>query len=250
MNTKPHTKSRFGLMTAIGAAAVSFLAPVTQAQVILNGDFELGVTESWTNNGGTSEATTPIGGDHSARLAFQTAGNLQQTPGSAFSDWTLSFDLALSDPGSSASRSFQLNLPHSGGGNINMRIVQGTPEAGVGTVQFFNGSSWALGAADAVNFSSAEDSLTVNSVTLTGNYSGTASYDLTVNGNTAAGLAHWQSGAPAPGATLSTVIFETGNLAGGSWAVVDNVSVIPEPGTYAVFLGLAGLAFVAVRRRR
>lgn len=231
-------------------------------QNLVNGDFETpgstSIFDSWSNNAGVTVAAQSISGSASARIAVSSAntGNaLNQNltdPGNSLSQYSISFDFAVSDPGSSTSRAMQLNLrtvPGSEGGNINMRVVTGSTP-GMGTIQVFQGT-WNTVLANAVNFSTAEtgSGFLANSLTLDGNYSeATPSYVITANGNSSGTLSYFQNSAPAQGTTLKQVSFQSGNIAAGAWSVVDNVTVVavPEPGTLGLFalggLGLLGLA--------
>lgn len=259
-NGQTHPLPSYDELTAVmRATATDNLCPPgvepcfpPEPSFIENGDFELldpgaPVFASWNNTSAIGIAAEAIDGDRSARLVYQHAGHLYQPiddPNASLSRWTVSFDVALSDPGPPVARSFQLNLPHPGG-NINLRVIRGSTP-GRGTVQFFDGvafagGTWVTALTDAVNFSSSEEALEVNRIRLSGDYSGAAPrFDLTVNGTTASDIEAWQNASPDPGAAITQVRFETGNFAAGAWAVVDNVSVhrMPPPAGFSQWQAL------------
>lgn len=246
----------------IPAAAILFaIGTSAQAQFLSNGDLETAggtsLFDSWSNNAGVTLASQPIGGDSSARISLNTAntGNaLNQNltdPGNSLSQYSISFDFATSNPGSSTARAMQLNLrtvPGVEGGNINMRIVAGSV-AGMGTIDVFGGG-WQTVLPNVVNFSTSEtgSGFLINSLTLDADYSAaTPSYIITANGNSSGTLSFFQNSAPAQGDTLKQVSFQSGNIAAGAWSVVDNIAVVavPEPGVLSLFalggFGLLGL---------
>jgi hypothetical protein len=256
MKTKSiHSAKKLLLISLLcGAASAS-----ANAQYLSNGDFESteGTFQSWTFNGGVSEATQPISGNHSARIVANsgnTGNALNQNlvdPSNSLFAYQLSFDFAVSDPGSASSRSLQLNLrsvPGSDTGNINLRVVRGSA-AGIGTVQVFGGT-WQTALVDAINFSTEQTGagFILNSMTIFGDYSETPFYTISVNGVDSANLSSFQTAAPAADATLKQISFQSGNLVAGSWSVVDNVTVtvVPEPAT----LTLVGVGLLAILGRR
>jgi len=253
------------LLTVGVAALLTGLPSSASGAFIQNGDFEsldpgAPLFDSWTNNAGVSLAAQAISGSNSARIALNTgnAGNaLNQTvndPGGTLSVFDLSFDFATSNPGGTTARSMQLSLRTvvgSNSGNINMRVVNGSI-AGMGHVQVFDGSAFQTVLADVVNFSTSESGagFIANRARFAGDFSGTTPfYAITVNGTSSANLSHFQGGAPAQGAPLREISFQSGNIAAGAWSVLDNVVVVPEPGTLAM-LGVGASLWLASMNRR
>lgn len=242
-------KMKKKLIIMLMSVAVLGLSSMCSAY-ISNGDFEAEDTfESWSLIA-TQEAPVAISDNKSAKLVPAGGGNLTQdlsTPQSAF---VVDLDLAVSDPGSG--RSFQLNLYHaSEAGNTNMRIVQGDT-SGMGTLEAFNGSNWQNVVTDAVTLSADDQNLAVNHLKIVGDYSSSPSYDVYVtdaadNTQSAMNVNAWQNTPPTAGDMLETVKFDSSNFAGGSFSVVDNISVVPEPATVAL-LGLGGMALIRKRR--
>ncbi len=250
------------VMTAVGVMAVASSA---SAAYLTNGDLETldagtPVFTGWSNNAGTSIATQAIEGNYSARIERETANNgnaLNQNfndPDGDLSVFRISLDFAASDPGSSTSRSLQFNVrtlqnPNDGNvGSINLRIVRGSAE-GLGTVQVLNGSTFVSVLTDAVTLASSEsgDGFVVNSLSIDADYTTSPSYTVTANGVTTDSLSYFQTTAPSAGTAVKQLSFQSGNVVTGAWAVVDNISVVPEPAA-ASLLGVAGL--LALRRRR
>jgi hypothetical protein len=196
-------------------------------------------------------------------VALATNSNLTQTtsdPSLALTKYTFATDLVL--PNGGTGRSFQVNLFHASGKNINLRIVgdDGNSTAdstALGDVQVFNGSTWVTALTDAINFTATDGSggfgasPNINSLSVTGDYSGaTPSYTVSSNGSTSAALTAFQGGAPTSGSRLTSVSFQGGSLASGTYFVVDNVAVsaVPEPASIAL-IGLGGLTLMSRRRR-
>jgi len=240
-------RTRILLMVGVAAAASVAAAPSqADTEYLLNGDLEvLGANpplfEFWTNNAGTTLAAQAISGSNSARIGRDTGslGNaLNQTlndAASLLSTFTASFDFAASDPGSATARSMQFLLRTVVGantGNVNLRVVSGS-QPGLGNVEVFDGAAFQTALADVVNFSISETGVDFisNSATIVGDYSGaTPFYTITVNGTASESLSHFQGGAPAQGTTLKEISWQSGNLAAGAWAVVDDISLVgPDP---------------------
>lgn len=257
MNPKS-TACRQILSTLLLTAAFGFSAG---AQTLVNGDFESpGSFTGWTTNAGVVSAVQPIAGVNSARIRYSisNSGNaLTQILGDTFSQFTLSFDAAASDPGSSSARSLQLVLRTGStfGDNtrsINMRLVGGTT-AGFGTVQVYNGSAWVTALTDVFSLSTAESGagFLVNTIQFDGDFTSTPFYTITVNGTTSASLSAFQSGTPTAGQGLAQISFGSGNMVTGSWSVVDNFNVmaVPEPGVATLLVGLGLTGLIVLRRR-
>jgi hypothetical protein len=248
------------ILTAVSVVALGGLISPASGAFISNGDLEsLGpgtptLFESWTNSAGATLASQAISGNNSARIALNTDGNaLNQNandPHETLKLFDLSFDFAVRDPGAPANaRSMQLNMRTEPGLNvrqINMIVVRGSVP-GMGSVRVFDGTAFQTALADVVHFSPNETDLEVNHVTVTGDFSAAPLYSITVNGTTSANLSFFQGGAPAPGTPLRQISFQSGNVAAGAWAVVDNIVLVPEPAS----LGLLGIgAFLVPRRLR
>src|SRR5690606_10120396 len=142
-----------------------------------------------------------------------------------------------------------LQNPNDGNvGSINLRIVRGSAE-GLGTVQVLNGSTFVSVLTDAVTLASSEsgDGFVVNSLSIDADYTTSPSYTVTANGVHTDSLSYCQTTAPSAGTAVKQLSFQSGNVVTGAWAVVDNISVVPEPAA-ASLLGVAGL--LALRRRR
>jgi hypothetical protein len=229
------------------------MVSTVNASFIQNGTFETldpgsPVFASWSNGGSVTAAVVPISGAYSAKLIRNSGGYLQQHPSTPQPVFAVELDLALSDPGSSTDRSFQMNLLHTsttiGSGNyhnINMRVVRGSA-AGVGTVQVYNQTttSWVNALTDAVTFSANENTLSVNHVIFSGNYGdGSPAYNISVKDSggttrTALELTLWQGTPPtATGDNLTSVRFDNTNIVTGSWCVVDNINVTQAPSAQA-----------------
>lgn len=261
-----------GRVTRLVLGSIAFLGvlPVTAGAAFLtNGDFEtepLGddsattTFPNWTEAAGGNAVNTPvpITGAHSAKLVAGGGSMSQSTsdPGNGLTTFTFDLDFAASDPGGPTNRSFHLNVRHAptAGGlfhQINVRVVD-IDSDGDGDVQVFNSptgtntGSWITALPSAVVFSASDTDLGVNHLTIVGDYSdATPSYDLTVNAALSAGRTEFH-GTPILGEAVEQVSFETGSSAGGSFYVVDNITLVPEP---AAVVGLVSLATLPLLRR-
>jgi len=266
--------SRFFVLSIILVMSVAVVS--AQANWIVNGDFEdttgwgaVGTTENpanWPpydpvrkNPAGQQSGANAIDGTSAympADYGVATAdrkdmeNTLQGTPTSLFQ---IDFDFASEDPGSGDDRSMTGSL-YTTGGTIVWRVVDADSD-GVGDLQMYKNPNPDKGyhtvLTDAVTF---DDDVTTTPVihhfTLVGHYDGTnASYDITITNAssqefTATGLTY--SNYPVnSGDTPTSITFNTFNSKGDY--LLDNVSVVPEPGT--VLLLAVGMLCVVIRRR-
>lgn len=259
------------------AAAVALAAcGAVQGAYLNNGDFEsvTGAPEpgqtftGWTENNSSEAivAAQAISGSYSAKIGKVGANFRQATSNyDGLATFTLDLDFAASDPTTDTSgRTFALNLKHNADVGIhnalNMRVIDNTGSS-AGELQVFSGytsptvnGSWQTILTDAVTFSTSETSLNVNHLRVVADYAATTpSYVISVQdaggtwretGSLSYFQRHLSTDTP-PNATtpLRWLVFDTSNLKTGSWEVVDNITLVPEP-TAIVFLGLGALALI------
>lgn len=283
-------------LPALAAGVLVTATMATQGAVISNGTFEatpIGTDDSvatfpnWLEQAGTSNPTStnsartngvngglsrsPNGnasGNGAYLLSSSEAGGvLVQSPtGPVNSQWQFDVDFAMVDPGATAARGLQLLLLHDATSlnGINLRIN------GDGNLVLVSGGATSntisLGSAQ-VSFSTdansdgllnGGDTVRVNHLRITGNYSGTPSYTVALtnaNSVTFTSNALTQSfflnnvpgSMAAPNRFVSRAMF-SGQFSDVGY-VIDNVafvSPIPEPAA----IGLVGVAGVAVLARR
>ena len=244
------------------------------ASLISNGNFEswgtvsgtppTGIPTSWSMTG--LSVVNPIRGeglvDGSTYSAImqngQGASTMYQIFSESQSNFTASFVVAAATTPNNNGRSFNTLFNTANGTTyINLRLASVTANANL-TLQAYNGSSWVSLSAvaaflpsvfnsdqtgfdtlNAYNFSVAVDLASV-----TPSYSIT--YGLVGGGTTTlSGLTAFVT-TPTSGSVIERLDFTSGNSAGKF--AVDNVAVIPEPGTVAL-LGSALFGVMLVRRR-
>lgn len=277
MKTSPKSKC---IKTSIGPAvwilAVMFAATSAfGASLISNGSFEswgtvsgtppTGVPTSWSMT--AASVVNPIRGeglvDGSTYSAIMQSGmgssSMFQIFSEPQSDFSISFVVAAATTSNNNGRSFQtLFNTATGTTYINLRLASVVANANL-TLQAFNGSSWvSLSAVEAFLpsvFNSAQTGFdTLNAYNFSVDVdlaSVTPSYSITyglVGGETTtlSGLTAFAT-TPTLGAVIERLDFTSGSSAGKF--AVDNVAVIPEPGTVAL-LGSALLGVMLVRRCR
>jgi len=252
-------------LVATTIASLAFTASAGAA-FIVNGDFEtLDGTHDfagWTEGAGVfdfaSPSKTPIEGDHSVKLisssgstGFSQTFSTSEPP----SNWTVSFDVATTNPGTNGTaRSLELSIWH-GTGRFTLRVVD--TGNGIGDIQAFRSSdsSWQTVLSDAVTFSADDTSLKVNHFVLSGDYSdGSPTYSIAVTRPLTSGtelvsvddVSVFRDGTPSAGDGITAISFANGNMHSNGFFVLDNVSVVPEPATFL----LGSLAVPMLLHRR
>lgn len=248
----------------IVAAAVLSLCVVSVASAasinLVNGDFETvsgGAFTGWSMSPSVQSASV-ISGTYSAECQRESVGSgmdALQTVGFA-PDGTFSADFACFAASSEDSRTFSLHFLYGGGAAsaTNFRVV------GNGVFQIYNGSSYqtisgltAQTTVDAgADLAWNGETPVVNHIEIATHYSAaTPSYDVTLNGAKATGIAWFQHNTPNASYATTTV-----TLAGDSCVsnfLADNMSftAVPEPSTVVLALsGLVGLTAYAWRKRK
>ena len=247
------------------------LTGTSRSAVLANGDFEISgagnpTFTGWselTNDASIDPKTTAaiIGGATISgsgtieMVALATNGGaVRQSVASAMTQFTVSLEFASLSPETSAdasTRYFSMQLKHgisTSTTQINLRVAKS------GQLQAYDGANWqAIGTLSAV-FSTdtgtlgswSSETVVANSLTVTADYSGAPTYSVNLNGTTVSGLSHFQGGVPGGGTnTLTNISFN--GVASAKNFLVDNVVVVPEPGTSGL-LAAAGLG-VFLRRR-
>jgi hypothetical protein len=268
----------------IGVLLMVAYHPAVAQNVVTNGTFE-----SLTGNGDSSSTTftgwseftsdtsasavnsavvhAGISGTDAARLPGQAtnSGVLRQDVAGPTVNWQFDVDFAMADPGDTSGtteRGFNLFLIHhtSSGGKINLRVIDEDGDSN-GEVQVYNGSVFVTVLGDVVPFSidlngngvltDAGDTFSPVHLTIAGTYGFTPTYVVTVGSSSSAALSHFQTNAPSTTNNNIDRIAFAASTAGTQSFVVDNVSLIPEPGTGALLLGGLGtlLGFRRSRRR-
>lgn len=270
MNTKLPSAMKIPALTLILAFAA--VIPAFAGSLITNGNLE-----SWSAVSGTPPQGSPTGWA-GAGTVIRSAGLV---PGSTYSgviqsgqsglytttllestaQFELSFVLAATDPGSTSSRSFNLQLSQSSGMFLNFRTVRGSSGAGFLTLQVYDiaASGWS-NLVQNLN-ASVYAGGTTNSFTTLNPYAFTLDVNLT-------GTPSWSLSYGAVGGSVTTLsnmtIFSANPTVGGALTQfgfaggasasnygVDNITAIsvPEPGT-AVLALLGGFLLVAKLRRK
>jgi hypothetical protein len=214
------------------------------ANMLTNGGFETGDFTGWSQLGGSHATnvisdTDPLDGIYSLIQSRKSNKNLFQTFTAITTAATASFDFQVGDPGTA--RGFNFVLNDSAANNINVRLTD-ADDGGAGDIQVYDGTAWQTVLNNVYTFDTESTfSLTVNS------YGADATYVLSVGGVVSSSLTYLQHGTFN---NAAGVAFAQPSLAAGVPLKIDNVLVIPEPGTYALLAGLTGLTFVMLRRRR
>ncbi len=253
--------SRLSTLVVLVATILIGTLPA-QAELLTNGNFE-SVTadqfDGWTyNNAGSAvvETGSVISGTNSAEIVA-SIGSIEQAPSDAnLTQFTLDFDFAVFP---NAGRTLNLLLYYSldrGVRMINLRVNGSSAE-----VQVVNGSSFqSIGSLVAKTTGDdnndklwSTETPVNNHMTITADFTpGSASYDVTLNGNTVSGISYFQVAAPSEDFhTLSSVRFQGSSSAANY--LVDNVTLaaVPEPSSLALLsLGILGGLLTAARGRK
>ena len=270
MSTKP--PFTINILASILTLTFAAVIPASAGTLITNGNLE-----TWNTVSGTPPQGTPTGWAgagtvirSSGIVAGSTySGVIQATQSGLYTtsllestaQFELSFVLAATDPGSTSSRSFNLQLSQSSGTFLNFRTVRGSSGAGFLTLQVYNiaTTSWS-NLVQNLN-ASVYTGGTTNSFTTLNPYAFTFDVDLT-------GTPSWSLSYGAVGGSVTTLsgmtIFSANPTVGGALTQfgfaggasasnygVDNISAIavPEPGT-AILALAGGLILVANLRRK
>lgn len=244
MNTK---------LIALGLAAGLSALATSAGAAIINGDFEqapnagdaANTFTGWTEQAGGAATNGLVadihaglganGGQHAAKLTKQPNGVLWQAV-TFESKWQLDLDVAVFGSG----RAFQMFLPHNGTGDrISLIIVNGDVQVyDQANTRFQNVLAGAIDG-------SSDGDIQVNHLRIVGDYSA-AEPSYIISATDADGvtrdtqpLRYWQGNAPAQGASIGSLRFDTANLTTDAYLVIDNLAV-PEPAAAAMGAGLAG----------
>jgi len=213
-----------------------------------------------TNGVGGGLTTSPNGNATGNGAVIIPGGGILVQNQNTASTWQFDVDFAMVDPGDSSTRGLNVFLWHDTSAlkGINLRVN------GDGTVQVFT-TTWVTlsSLTGKVSFSTdansdgllntsggSGDTVAVNHLTITGNYTGSPTYSVSVTN--ASGSTFTQTGissfnnnyAPSAGGMLKKYAF-VGSYSG--LYVVDNAA-IPEPATLSL-LGIGGLLWTLRRRR-
>ncbi len=183
----------------------------------------------WTGSSPRKNAASPLfgsgaigGGGTSAHLpAFATSvadqrREIKHYMSDTAANWEFSFDLAGGDPGSGDARSMSLGINH-GSGQITLRITD-RDDDGRGEIEYYANEAWTpIGALDGAIVFSSEPTVqpSVNRIRVTGRYAAeNPAFDVAVEDAEGGffevkGLRGWQTAAPAPGAVINLVSFNT-----------------------------------------
>jgi hypothetical protein len=270
MNTKlPSAINVFACILIMSSAAV---IPAFAGPLVTNGNLETwnsvsgtppqGSPTGWAGAGSVIRSAGLVAGStYSGVIQAGQSGLYTTTLLESIPQFELSFVLAVTDPGSTTSRSFNLQLSQSAGQFLNFRTVRGSSGAGFLTLQVFNvaTSGWTNlveNLSASVYAGGATNSFTTlnpYALTLDVNLTGTPSWSLSygaVGGSTTT-LSNMTifSANPTVGGALTQFGFAGG--ASASNYGVDNISAIsvPEPGTAMLAL-VGGFIFVAKLRRK
>jgi len=166
-------------------------------------------------------------------------------------DFTVTADFQLLSSGTTVTggRIFNMLLRDGANSIINLRTTS------AGAIEMYSGGWQAITtvAGGVQNENPVADDGKVYRLTISGTISGaSSSYDLTLlnltDGTTAASasnISYFQTASPTQ---ISRIDFARGYS--DSDYIIDNVSVIPEPGTFALLAGMSALCALALRRRK
>lgn len=260
------------LLTLLSLGA---LAASTASAVVLVETFDYGLVNGTTIVGTSANNTEGgVGGwmkNVSAGVAVSTT-SLDGTGSAMFVDRDIAYRAhgALSESvGAVSTFSFLLNVPantstttnangarimfESAGSSSNYGYgVNFDQPANSGNIVFYNRVGTSNNTSSPVSVAPGTDLLVQGTFTRTGQYAGslTMSYysgagftNLVGTQTTLAGSWATPSGNPAP-----TIVVRVGGVDGGY--TIDNITIVPEPSTYAAILGLGALGFAMYRRRQ
>lgn len=243
---------------ACGVAVSLIFVLSVPATLIVNGDFEDAsgtFPNGWVNTPpATAETTSPISGTTSARMGWNTTGNLDQSLAAPVTDFEM--NLLFQHLGTVTGRTLNTILQTAGSGSqLNLRVLaQGVDGSTDDSLQVYNGSWQTISTADFFTSTTEPYRITIrghNWGTPTPTYdvlwsdagSSTLSYSAT-------GLSYFQNSAPTAGG-VDYIRFARPYANGHTW-LLDDVSLestaIPEPHTLVLLL--VGLAGVVVRQFR
>lgn len=252
------------MKTSVSAAAaiVMCVASAASAAYINNGGFEEtsnGSFVSWQSSSGASSILSSGIEGKSILLTPASNGTVIQDAIAATNHYILTMDVA-SSAAQGTNRSFNVFIRHTfSTDQINLRVTD-DDNNGVGDITIYDGNGhWPIVLANVFTFSSSQTDLKTNHLVLDVDYS-TGKYTVTLtNANNVttsqSGVSYFQittaDGALGTASTLKEIVFNTGNMLSGSWAVVDNVTVsaanVPEPAGFSL-LAIGSLALTLRRR--
>ena len=264
------------------------ICPSASATVLINGDFEDTTPEFPLNSGWEVAASPPgrvnpavthpglVAGSSTAALLQKFGdfaggqGTLLQTFTDTGPNWELDFYFAADDPGAGGTRGLNMgiraNTIEAGGAvnQINFRV------SGDGRIEAHNSvlGPWQTIDTGVVQYSAdgdgdddytgANDTLNVHRIRFVGHYDDpTPNYDLMISNagsddvtdNMYLGLTHFSGGGPPPqGSGLEQITLEQSSDGTGAY-ILDNMTLIPEPGTLGL-LCVGWLMALALRSRR